>query len=864
MKKIKKVIALCLLFTLVVSNAVFAEEPTLSELNEKYLSDMVDIERVYKYDFEEGRAEDVEEQETLKFASAVQLVTALGIMDFLSDGSFGENDNVPFNEFAQIIEELSVGNVTDFEARYQEYGETHPTTLGEAMYYLVEAIGHHVYEAKYNFENPRYYIAEKLGLLKGISILPDKLVTRGELASMIAATLQIDRVQLTGLGKSEMYEVIEDSSLLSDKFSAILVEGVVTGVPGMRIYAGETLEEGEIEIDRVVYRAKKLDCSRYFGHKILAVVELDEYTENIISIEINKDDNTVRIPISDISEISASRLSYMDGEKEKRVSLGGITTVTCNGEASNISLLSNSLLTKSGEVILCSGSGDMDYDVAAVRLYQDFVIKSVSSHSEMIYLSYGQKLNGKGYISAKIQKGHVLTILKNGEVIPYTSLKSGDVVTVTANDDSSVISMVVSDKTVSGKVMQINGSEVLIGDEYYAVSEAYKNSILVDSTIPELTVGFSGDFALSFDGRIVNIKSTGDSRHYGYMTGIQKGKALDNSVAIRLFTDEGTWEDYQLAEKLIFDGDEKTEREKAYEIMRASYDEIVYNIVRYSLNDHDEISFLDTARTKSLPLGAVDPEAGDSRRVVPAGEWSGTFNWKASGALTGSKYLLAANTTVFSIPSDVADKELYSVTKKPKFGSNQQGYLLLYSPDKFNTVPVVVQTTTGGAIDPNNMKYFIVTGLYEMVNKNGDPINGIKCLDYSGSGTWEMREYVGKASMYGKLDIEVGDLVFYTANSNEIQDYEVRVKKTERDIDISSNLLSYPAYGLGTITDISAENNLIKFVTGTTEVAFIPLQIGLHETGAKKGRSASIGDLRVGDRIYVFGSHKEFNVAVLR
>ncbi len=867
MKKLIKIIALCLVFTLMAGYCVFAEIPTVSELNEKFMSDMVDIERVYKYDFIEGREKGEENtKEVLKYPKAVQIVTALGIMEYLDEDYFGESENVPFNEFSQVIMELSVGNITDFETLYKEYGETRPTKMGEAVYYIVEAIGYNVFEAKYKFDNPRYYIAEKIGILKGISFLPDKLITRGELAHIIAQALEIDKVELTGLGESEIYEVIKDGSMLREKFDTILVEGVVTAVPGMRIYSGGALEEGEVEIDRVLYNAEGIDLTRFFGHRVLAVIELDKYSENIISVELSEDDNTLRIPLSDILQISKSRLEYIDGDREEKVNLNNITTVTSNGEPADMNVLSNDLLGKNGEIILCSGSGSDDYDVAAVRYYQDFVIKSVSSLSKRITLAYGQKLNGSNTINTAERKGYTLTITKNGELIPYTSLNSGDVVTITASPDSTVINIVASDKVVSGKISQIqnSGRDVLIGDKVYTVSDSYKEAFLVDSTIPELAVGLSGDFRLSIDGRIVSIKSTGNMRHYGYLTGLKKGKGLDDSIILRMFTDEGAWEDIPLAEKLTFDGDEKTERKTVYEIINAAPEEILDNIVRYSLNENDEISFLDTARIKAISIGQYDSEATDTRRVIKAAEWSGTFNWKANGALTGSKYLIASDTTVFSIPSDKDDTELYAVTKKPKFGSNQKGNLILYSPDDFNMIPVAIQTTDGGAIDQYNMKYFIVTGFSEKLNDKGEVVKNIRCLDYPGSGSWEMKEYFCKASISNKFDIEIGDLVLYTANAGEIQDYVIRVKKADRGTDLSSNLFSYPAYGLGTITDINAESNLIKFVTGDTECVFTPLKIGLHETGAKNGSNISIGDLRVGDRIYVFGTHKEFNVAVLR
>lgn len=863
MKNIKRIIALCLVFALTAGMSVFAEEATLDELYEKFMSDVTDIERVYKYDFVEARVEETEEESNvLKYPRAVQIVTALEIMEYMDDDNFGEDETVPFGEFTEIMTKLS--DVFDF-VNTSEYNDAAAVTMGDAVNYIIEAIGYHIFDGKYDIENPRHRIANQLGILKGISFVPDKPVTRGELACMIAAALEIEMIDIASVtGNSVSYEVIEDSSLLYDRFSAILVEGVVTALPGMRLYAGETLEEGTVEIDRVTYHADNLDCSRYFGHKVFAVIEIGDFYDNVISIEISEDDNTLRIPISDIFTADSSKVMYYDEGQRKQVSLGSVTTVTCNGEASSLSLFNDELLSKHGEVILSSGSGYSRYDVAAVRLYQDFVVESVSSFSKKIFFAYGQKFSGKNYISTEIDRDEVLSIIKNDQEISYTALKSGDVVTVTSNSDGSVITMIVSDKVISGTVeeMESDGSEATIGGKDYIVSDAYEKAFKVDSTIPELLSGLSGEFYLSFDNRIVDIKSSKDARRYGYMTDIYQGQGLDDAVVVRMFADDGTWANYNLADKLTFDGDTRTEKSEAYALMQASADEVLYSPVRFSLNSDGEITFLDTARIKSLQLGEVDSELSDTRRIVSSGEWTGTFNWKTNGALTGSKYLLATETTLFTVPDDVDDEEAYFVTKKAKFGSNQEGHLLLYSADDFNMVPLVVQTTSS-TLEETDFKYFIVTGIFKKKDKNDEYVTGIKCLDFSGSGSWEMREYMAKSSL-PMDDVKVGDVVKYTANSGIIQAYEIKVPFSERDTDISSNLLSYPAYALGTITDISAQNNLIKFKTGTTECVFTPLKLGMHETGSKQGGAVSIGDLQIGDRIFVFGSHKEFYVAVLR
>ena len=173
MKKIKRIIALYLVFALTSGVAAFAETPTLDELYEKYMSDVADIDRVYKYDFVEAREEEQEEKSTeLQYPEAVQIVTALGIMDYLDDEDFGEGETVSFGEFTGIMDMLS--DSIDF-SKASGYNDSMAVKSGDAVNFIIEAIGYHIFDGKYKIENPRHRTATELGILKGISFNPENL-----------------------------------------------------------------------------------------------------------------------------------------------------------------------------------------------------------------------------------------------------------------------------------------------------------------------------------------------------------------------------------------------------------------------------------------------------------------------------------------------------------------------------------------------------------------------------------------------------------------------------------------------------------------------------------------------------------------
>ncbi len=865
MRKLNKIIVLCLVFSMIFSMPIFAEDNELEALNDRFLSDLGDIERVYKYDMIEKQEQiEIIQEEVLKYPDDVQLVTALGIMDYLSDGNFQEDKNVPFNEFAQMLVRLRVGVRQEIENQASENGDTRPAKMGEAVHYLVEILGYHYYEPKYTTDKPRYQIAREIGILKGVSFLEDKLVTRGEMACMLANALEIDLLEQTAFGDKQKYEAVSGKNILQEYFSVTKVEGLVTAIPGINLFGGTDLEAGNIEIDRVSYRANGIDPTYYIGHRVVALLEIEDNRENIISLQIDKDDKSMKISFSDIVRLSSSEITYQLNEKEEKISLREISTVTRNGERVNSSVLDSSLLYKSGELMLCSSSKDGKFDIAAIRLYEDYVVQSVSGISEKITLAYGQKFNGNTYINTRNSVNYTLNIVKNGEQISADGINAGDVITVVANNNFSIINIIVSDKKVTGEIKETKNNKVVIGKNEYMVSNSYKNAMLTELSLPQLEVRTVGTFYVSFDERIVGYKNSSSNLHYGYMTKMKKGEGFDDSVEVRIFNDEGEWVNYPLAKYLTLDGEARTSREDAYTILSAAQSQAFEDVVRFETNNKEELIFLDTARIKALSPGQTDPEASDMGRIRFVEHFNESFNWKQEGVLNRSQYLVSKDAVLFRVPTDKEEEELYTVTKGPKFGQGTKAELDLYSPNEFNMIPLIKQESTGGQISNDTLKYFVVMDIGTAIDKKGNLVNSITCFCHE-TNKWEVRKFYTTSTKYTQgHGLTQGDLVAYTAVGDELQDYIIKIPASARSTDFSYGLLYYPAYALGTVTDIDAEANLIKFVSGAEECVFVPLAIGIYSSSENKGYSGTVGDLQVTDRIYVFGAHKNFTVIALR
>ncbi|MBQ8588073.1 MAG: hypothetical protein IJ454_01640, partial [Clostridia bacterium] len=157
---IKRILALITVLCILCTSAAFADTMSQAEVEEKYLSDLIAPERLLKYDYSEEAEEDGAEE--LEFSDAVTVVTALGLMEYTTDGTFNEEAAVKMSDFAKLFVRLTMGNTTIYDEGYDRYSDTEFVTQNEAAHYLALALGYDAYVYEPQGEWPYLSLAQRI------------------------------------------------------------------------------------------------------------------------------------------------------------------------------------------------------------------------------------------------------------------------------------------------------------------------------------------------------------------------------------------------------------------------------------------------------------------------------------------------------------------------------------------------------------------------------------------------------------------------------------------------------------------------------------------------------------------------------
>lgn len=847
---IKRILAILIVLSILCTSAVFAEDRSIEELYELYMSDITDINRVYKYDLA-AKSSSGEEGEKLNNINAVNAMLALGILDVQSDGTFNEDGAVPLRDYAQIIMNLAVGSKTAFENNYADYPENRYTTHKEAMHYLVGILGYDAWEVKYPGENSRYIIADKIGLLDGISYNGEKNITRGELSQMIYNALTTDMLEQTSYGDTYSYEAVNGNNLLYNRFDAVFVKGIVTAQYGLNMISNAEVKEGTIHIDGATYYVDSTVMDDMLGYTAFAIARIDEAGRyRLLGICVDEENKTVAFDASDITDMDKSKIYY----KLKDGSTGSaktskIKTISVNGNVLNTTDIYDVISDIEGEIRICPDINDGSSLVFIIspKSYKVFGISL--EISERIFLDHGSEYKkDETFIDLK---GKRTTVIKNGKEAAINDIAVGDIISIIENDLGTDILIFASDTVINGKIDEVDDDVYYIDNNPYRVSECYDNFCKTDSLLPELDLETAGDFYLDYSGKIASYNSDGTSYKLGYLRQAgMKTTGLDAPYLLRVYTTDNEWKEFELAKTITLDGTENLTPEKAVNIIVNSK-EATDNLIRYKLNGDGKVTFIDTARKE-------DAESGDTEAISKDGEWANVTNWTAAnkGYKSMGQYVLSSATKVFTVPENRNNEEDYAYAASPSIGSETHVSLILYNINEFSHPSIVIQlkgASAGGYA--NNYSFMIVTKLARGLDEDGEETVIVQGYDGTTTPLWQHKSFsVAKDYAEKAKSLKVGDIIQFNASRNMMSDFEVRVKAEDIGKDVEFSPTSGCVWGMGKVLNVEPSKKWIKIQAGETVATIYAHSLGLYDRGEKKGyEQIAAGEVQEGDIIFMNG-----------
>ncbi len=737
--------------------------------------------------------------------TAVEVLSALGIVEGKSEGIYDPTASLTRAEMATII--LRAMNVTPSTSGGKEFTDVPAThwahatiasayQLGivngvsetefmpdavvsyeQAVKMVVAALGYTV-QAEAMGGYPSGYLAKaaQLDILRGVSVGGE--MSRGDMAILIYNALDAELFLQSSFG-DDAYQFVtsEEKTLLSYYLKVTHYRDKVTATPMAR-FAGETqkLLDDEVIIGGIVMKKGETNAQDMLGIQsdIYVKTEGDLDIPTVLAIVPRASVEVVNLVSADIESISTAAVLIYTGEngKEVKADISDATLIWNGREEEKTEAL---IKPETGTVRLISDAG-ADYDVMIVEAYTNHVVEHVNKD--------------KGTVAFKTLNDPAITIdfdddkLKtqlldaNGTPIDLTNLAEWDVLSIAESDarhTSKSRRIYRTNKVITGTVTEISQNEVTIDGQTYASDLVYG----------EIELGQNAAYYLDFTGSIaaVNTKYTGTGRTYGWLQNAAPTKGLDTALQLKIFTEDGEWKVFKLADKISFNGTDGLDSlslvgSQTSENLWAAGNapsiwadgKIVPQLVAYKTNAEGLITEIETAANRSNPQTKDADKIGgdfsmdwyygelDSDWYANEHEFNGVtgngnvvkntkVRYVNHGGIFFGRVRTDENTKFFVIPLDVSKDEAYSIRSTRNFSTEGTAYVAFYDVDDTYYCGAMVMhkyfdydPTQGSGEDYGNLKLpaeedpvALITGKATVLSEDGEVLNALKMYTSQGA-----------------------------------------------------------------------------------------------------------------------------------
>ena len=637
------------------------------------------------------------------FEEPIQVLAALDIMVGDGNGEFRPKDNLTRAEVTKIaihamgLEDAASSTTgqskvpdvsTDFWANGYinlatsngiiigddegNFRPLDPITYAEAMTIMVRAIGFEPSAVqKGGFPHGFVLVGSENGLNKSVSGSTHEPITRGNMAYLTLNTIKTKMMEQTSFGENPKYEIV-DKTLLKDRLNVTEHTGQITAIPTSAIDGESALVDGQVKIGDAIYDTV-YNVNKLLGYNVNYYVRKDRLGHEtvILALPIENKNSALTIDAEQFDKITTKNsnkaISYFKSETSSKTELAELASdakLIYNGRHNELTDELINMTDKAGEINLLDTDKDGKYDIVFVSSYYNMVVDTVSSLGKI-----NDKYDAK---SITLDEDVTFSITRGLENLEVSDLKEYDVLSVAESLDHELFEILVSNKTVTGKISSISDDEYTIDGKAYKVANNYTG---------ELKIGTEATFYLDFEDKIAATDTALLlSSNYGYMS---KAYAVegDEVVKFRIFTKEGKEEIYEGAEKIKLNG---AGAQKAQTVLASLQSEgsTPAQLVTFKLNADDKISEINTA-TDNSATGEVNKSKF-------------TLNYKLTDAVYNEtlkklgNVKIDKNTVIFDIPSD--SSEDFEIADISMFEDEQKYDVFVYDMTEDFTARAIIVT----------------------------------------------------------------------------------------------------------------------------------------------------------------------------
>lgn len=506
-----------------------------------------------------------------KMQNAVFRLNSLGIIKGYEDGTYAPDKNITRAEFVAIVMRLlgwddvltytddftdvhhshwAAGNIG---AAYElglingvgnnQFAPEKNITYQEIYKILVSALGYDVAAKTAGGYPAGYY---KLALSQGLTVnvknvINTDMATRGNVAFIVNNALDVPLLE-PAFGIEGKYVLNSTESLYKNlvaRNELVKVEGVVNANHLTSIDKSGALDAEHVKIGEKICRVNNTDISQYLGYSVVAYVKDDEAADAgaVVSYSVpEKKNETITVSARKIvpEETSLTALTYEKEEyKTERLEIKANAPFIYNGTA--ITPTNNDLIIQNGSITLIDNDNSGAYDVIIAHETESVIVKKTSSLTKAIYFETPFTYKGRlGYtLKADDDEEHIYIIEdEEGNPVEFSEIKQGDVLTLETSRDDKYCRVIISDKTISGKISLIHSDDEIVeinGEEYYI----YKDASGASPYNPKL--GEDATFRLDANNEILGISGEiATGYEYGYVMRAGTESGLSTVLKVKI------------------------------------------------------------------------------------------------------------------------------------------------------------------------------------------------------------------------------------------------------------------------------------------------------------------------------------------
>lgn len=634
-----------------------------------------------------------------------------------------------------------------------------PISYNEAMTILVRLLSYGTH-AEENGGFPYGYnrIASSVGLADGLSVGSGQILKEHDIVTLLYNAINAPYAQIEYITEdSIVYSNQSDKTILHELRGIYRIDGIVEATETAMLRPDETVGEDKIRIEGYVYSADE-DFEEYLGMNVVAYVKEDKSDDDkVVALIPDKNDELV-IFDKEISGPSADFKSieyFNENGKLSKVSIDNMATVIYNGQPL-ATYTKEAFMPADGHIRFINNNGKAGFDVVEITSFKTIVADSVSKLTKAIYNTYSYDEENL-LLNTEANNEDVIKLFGDNGEISFSDISEGAVIRVAKSllAGRTVVKAYVSENKIAGIVSQMNtgdDTKITVDGAEYTLSVAFEEAIEKnDSKAVAVKTGGSYTFSLDDAGRIAFAKNTEGMEQYGIVYAIASQGVWQSEYTLKIFTSEGEWKLYPLAEKVSLD-DVKTTADSVVSSIKCSKDGNV-SLIGYTLNSDGEISNIKT------------PEAydnGNNGRFNKIEKFSD--NYRSNNSSFDSEIFIKDKCVMWFVNTESpAEEESYTIGAKSILQGDESCTISAYNINEgmFADLFIVERSSSSTNLSVQIGELFVIDEISQVIMSDGNTSNMLT----GKIGSYEKFSYYCEDDSIIK-GLGKGDIISFHTDSN--------------------------------------------------------------------------------------------------